>query len=75
MKDEIAALRNNETKREALASKLLIGFRALYAAALKTGQSDKGTATAKIDEAFGNIDGLSKEAAKLFLGMIARETP
>ena len=72
MKDEIAALRNNETKREALASKLLIGFRALYAAALKTGQSDRSAVTAKIDEAFGDIDGLSKDAAKLFLGMIDR---
>src|SRR5262249_51395858 len=72
MKDEIAALRNNETKREALASKLLIGFRALYATALKAGQSDRGTFTEKIDEAFGDIDGLSKEAAKLFLGMIDR---
>lgn len=73
MKDEIAALRNNETKREALASKLLIGLRARYADALKTGQGDKNAVTAKIDEAFGNIDGLSKEAATLFHGMIARE--
>jgi hypothetical protein len=73
MKDEIAALRNNETKREALASKFLIGFRALYAEALKTGQSDKSAITAKIDESFGNIDNLSKESAKLFLGMIGGE--
>jgi hypothetical protein len=73
MKDEIAALRSNETKREALASKLMIGFRAVYADALKTAQSDKGAIIAKIDESFGNIDNLSKEAAKLFLGMIARE--
>lgn len=72
MKDEIAALRNNETKREALASKLLIGFRALYAAALKTGQGDRSAVTAKIDEAFGNIDELSKASAKLFVGMIDR---
>jgi hypothetical protein len=70
MKDEIAALRNNETKREALASKLLIGFRALYAEALKTGQGDKSAVAAKIDESFGDIDKLSKEAAKLFVGMI-----
>jgi hypothetical protein len=75
MRDEIAALRNNDTKREALASKLMIGFRAVYADALKTGQGDKGAIVAKIDESFGNIDGLSKEAAKLFLGMIAREAP
>jgi len=73
MKDEIAALRNNETKREALASKLLIGFRALYAAALKNGHGEMGAVTAKVDESFGKIDDLSKEAAKLFLGMIARE--
>jgi hypothetical protein len=72
MKDEIAALRNNETKREALASKLLIGFRALYAQALN-GHSEKGIVTAKVDESFGKIDDLSKAAAKLFLGMIARE--
>jgi hypothetical protein len=73
MKDEIAALRNNETKREALASKLLIGFRALYAEALKTGPSDKGAAAEKIDQAFSDIDGLAKESAKLFVGMISRE--
>jgi hypothetical protein len=73
MKDEIAALRSNETKREALASKLLIGFRAIYADALKTAQSDKSAVVAKIDESFGDIDRLSKESAKLFLGMIGRE--
>jgi hypothetical protein len=73
MKDEIAALRNNETKREALASKLLIGFRALYAEALKNGSGEKGSMTAKVEESFGKIDELSAEAAKLFLGMIARE--
>jgi hypothetical protein len=70
MKDEITALKNNETKREALASKLLIGFRAVYADALRTGQMDKGGIGEKIDASFGNIDNLSKEAAKLFLGMI-----
>jgi hypothetical protein len=72
MKDEITALRNNETKREALASKLLIGFRAIYADSLKTDQSDKDTITTKIEKAFGDIDKLSKESAKLFLGMIGR---
>jgi hypothetical protein len=74
MKDEIAALRSNETKREALASKLLIGFRAVYADALKTGQSDKAVVVAKIDESFADIDRLSKESARLFIGMIAPES-
>jgi hypothetical protein len=69
MKDEIVALRSNETKREALASKLLIGFRKVYADALKTGQGDK----AKVDESFGEIDRLSKESARLFVGMITPE--
>ena len=73
MKDEIAALRNNETKREALASKLLIGFRFVYADALKTFQNDQAAVVAKIDESFGDIDGLSKESARLFVGMIAPE--
>jgi hypothetical protein len=73
MKDEIAALRNNETKREALASKFLIGFRALYAEALRTSQGDRSAAAAKVDDAFGDIDRLSKESAKLFVGMITRE--
>jgi hypothetical protein len=72
MRDEIAALRNNETKREALASKFLIGFRALYAETLRAGPGDKN-ATAKIDEAFGDIDGMAKEAAQLFLGMIGSD--
>jgi hypothetical protein len=75
MKNEIAALRNNETKREALASKLLIGFRAVYADALKTSQGDKGAVAAKIDESFGDIDRLSKESARLFVGMIAPGGP
>jgi hypothetical protein len=75
MKDEIAALRNNETKREALASKLLIGFRAVYADALKTSQGDKGAVAAKIDEAFGDIDRLAKESAGLFVGMITPGSP
>ncbi len=70
MKDEITALRNNETKREALASKFLIGFRALYAEALKTGPSDRGAVGSKIDDAFGDIDRLAKESAKLFVAMI-----
>jgi hypothetical protein len=73
MRDEINALRNNETKREALASKFLIGFRALYAEALKSGQGDKADVTAKIDEAFGDIDEMAKESAKLFVGMIGKE--
>jgi hypothetical protein len=73
MKDEITALRNNETKREALASKFLIGFRALYAAALRGSQGDKGAVGAKVDESFGNIDELSKISAKLFVGMIGKE--
>jgi hypothetical protein len=75
MKDEIATLRNNETKREALASKLLIGFRAVYADALKTNQSDKIEVSDKINESFGDIDRLSKEAARLFVGMIAPGGP
>jgi hypothetical protein len=70
MKDEIAALRNNETKREALASKLLIGFRAVYADALKTSQGDKSAVAEEINKSFGNIDKLSKDSAKLFVGMI-----
>jgi hypothetical protein len=70
MRDEITALRNNETKREALASKFLIGFRALYAEALKTGPSDRGAVSSKIDDAFGDIDRLAKESARLFVGMI-----
>jgi hypothetical protein len=73
MKDEIAALRNNETKREALASKLLIGFRAVYADALKIAQSDRGAVVAKIDESFSEIDRLSKDSARLFVGMITPE--
>jgi hypothetical protein len=73
MKDEITALRNNETKREALASKFVIGFRALYAEALKGSQGDKGAVAAKVDESFGNIDQLAKESAKLFVGMIGKE--
>jgi hypothetical protein len=73
MKDEITALRNNETKREALASKFLIGFRALYAEALRGSQGDKGAVAEKVDKSFGNIDELSKQAAKLFVGMIGKE--
>ncbi len=73
MKDEIGALKSNETKREALASKLLIGLRARYADALRMGQGDRGGAMEKINEAFGDIDALSKDAAKLFLGMISRQ--
>jgi hypothetical protein len=75
MKDEIAALRNNETKREALASKLLIGFRAVYADALKTSQSDKSAVAEEIDKSFGDIDKLSKESASLFVGMISSGGP
>jgi hypothetical protein len=73
MKDEITALRNNETKREALASKFLIGFRALYADALKGNPGDRDAVAAKVDKSFGNIDQLSKESAKLFVGMIGKE--
>jgi hypothetical protein len=75
MKDEIAALRNNETKREALASKLMIGFRAVYADALKTSQGDKSAVADKIDESFGDIDRLSKESARLFVEMITPGSP
>ncbi len=75
MKDEIAALRNNETKREALASKLLIGFRAVYADELKTSESDKSAVADKINESFGEVDRLSKESARLFVGMITPGGP
>jgi hypothetical protein len=70
MKDEIAALRNNETKREALASKLLIGFRAVYADALKASKGDKSAVADEINNSFGDIDRLSKESARLFISMI-----
>jgi hypothetical protein len=73
MKDEITALRNNETKREALASKFLIGFRALYAEALNRSPGDKGSAASKVDESFGNIDELAKKSAELFVAMISKE--
>jgi hypothetical protein len=76
MRDEITALRNNETKREALASKFLIGFRALYAEVLmKTEHGDWGSVAGKIEESFGDIDGLAKESAKLFVGMIGGDAP
>jgi hypothetical protein len=74
MKDEIAALRNNETKREALASKLLIGFRAVYADALKTSQGDKSAEEIN-KSSFRDIDKLSEESARLFVGMITPGGP
>jgi hypothetical protein len=72
MKDEIRALRTNETKREALASKFLIGFRALYAQTLDQ-QGDRDAIAKKVNESFSDIDGLAKESAKLFVGMIGKE--
>src|SRR5215467_10811851 len=67
--EEVKALRENATKREALASKFLVGLRTLYVNALaRDGRNEE--ANRKADEIFGDIHTLSQKSAQAFKGMI-----
>jgi len=69
MAEEVKALRENATKREALASRVLVGFRTLYVNTLAS-DGKKEEANRKADEIFGDIHALSQKAAQAFKGMI-----
>src|SRR5215467_2778209 len=69
MAEEVKALRENSTKREALASKFLVGLRTLYVNALVS-DGKKEEANRKADEIFGDIYALSQKSAQAFKGMI-----
>ena len=69
MAEEVKALRENPTKREALAGKFLVGLRTLYVNAL-TSDGKKEEANRKADEIFGDIHALSQKSAQAFKGMI-----
>jgi hypothetical protein len=69
MAEEVKALRENATKREALASKFLVGLRTLYVNTL-AGGGKKEEPNRKADEIFGDIHALSQKAAQAFKGMI-----
>jgi len=69
MAEEVKALRENATKREALASKFLVGLRTLYVNALAS-DGKKEEASRKADEIFGDIHALSQKSAQAFEGMI-----
>jgi hypothetical protein len=69
MAEEVKALRENATKREALASKFLVGLRTLYVNTLAS-DGKREDANRKADEIFGDIHVLSKNAAQAFNGMV-----
>jgi len=69
MAEEVKALRENATKREALASKFLVGLRTLYVNTLAS-DGKKEEANRKADEIFGDIHDLSQKAAQAFKGMV-----
>jgi len=69
MAEEVKALRENSTKREALASKFLVGLQTLYVNALAS-DGKKEEANRKADEIFGDIHALSQKSAQAFKGMI-----
>jgi hypothetical protein len=69
MAEEVKALRENSTKREALASKFLVGLRTLYVNSVAN-EGKKEEASRKADEIFGDIHALSQKAAQAFKGMI-----
>jgi hypothetical protein len=69
MAEEVKALRENATKREALASKLLVGLRTLYVNTL-AGDGKKEETNRKADEIFSDIHALSQKAAQAFRTMI-----
>jgi hypothetical protein len=68
--EEIKALRENATKREALASKFLVGLRTLYVNTLAS-DGKKAEASRNADEIFGDIHTLSQKAAQAFKDMLA----
>jgi hypothetical protein len=69
MAEEVKALRESATKREALASKFLVGLRTLYVNTLAS-DGKKEEANRKADEIFGDIHALSQTAAQAFNGMV-----
>jgi len=74
MAEEVKALRESATKREALASKFLVGLRTLYVNTL-AGDGKKEEANRKADEIFGDIHALSQTAAQAFNGMVGNNPP
>jgi hypothetical protein len=69
MAEGVKALRENATKREALASKCLVSLRTLYVNSLAN-EDKKEEANRKADDIFGDIHALSQRAAQAFKGMI-----
>jgi len=69
MAEEVKALRESATKREALASRFLVGLRTLYVNTLAS-DGKKDEANRKADEIFGDIHALSQTAAQAFNSMI-----
>src|SRR5215467_9769826 len=72
--EEVKALRENATKREALASKFLVGLRTLYVNTLAS-NGKKEEANRKADEIFGDIHALSQNAAQAFNAMVGNNPP
>lgn len=69
MAEEVKALLENATKREALAAKFLVGLRTLYVNTLAS-DGKQEEANRKADEIFSDIHALSQKAARAFKGMI-----